>query len=208
MSRPWVLACLAAVAGSAAWGDAAAAHGPCGCLAPRLAEPGTQVRLVGTDGRQAGGTGPAAYRVVFNPRPSDFGIAPRYLAGAYRADAPTTTVLSRSRHDPTRTGLFRVPEDTPAGLYMVLIWDPGEGGAHNTWDYLHVIGPDDRDDPRRAGVVAQRGPSARPAERDAPTTPGTSASSGSSDWPLVAGAVLGGLVLGFAGGTARRRRRT
>jgi hypothetical protein len=33
------------------------------------------------------------------------------------------------------------PRGTPPGLYMVLIFDGGEGGAHNTWDYLHVIDP-------------------------------------------------------------------
>ncbi len=105
----------------------AAGHGPCGCLQPVLTQVAAKVRI----------TGPA-YRVVFNPRPADLGIAPAYLTSAYRRDAPTVIVLSRSRKDPTRRGSFRVPK-TPDGLYMVLIFDGEEGGAHNTWDYLHVV---------------------------------------------------------------------
>ncbi len=118
----------------------AAAHGPCGCLDPRIVEPGSQVRLTASAGRQAGGVGYPAYRVVFNPAPGDLGIAPPYLASAHRPDVPTTTVLSRSPRRPTRRGRFEVPGATPPGLYMVLIFDGEEGGAHNTWDYLHVTG--------------------------------------------------------------------
>jgi hypothetical protein len=129
-----VIAALAALTTSPA-----AAHGPCGCLDPVLTQVGAKVRITGGPGvGQAKGSGWPAYRVVFNPRPTDLGIAPDYLTSAYRSDAPTVTVLSRSRKDPTRRGSLRVPT-TPDGLYIVLIFNGGEGGAHNTWDYLHVV---------------------------------------------------------------------
>jgi hypothetical protein len=110
---------------------AAAGHGPCGCLDPVLTEVRAKVRITGGPGLgQAAGRGWPAYKVIFNPRPTDLGIAPAYLTSAYRPDAPTVTVLSRSRKDPTRRGSFRVPS-TPDGLYMVLIFD-GEEAAHTT----------------------------------------------------------------------------
>ena len=126
----------------------AVAHGPCGCLEPRLREAGGRpVAIV---------AGYPAYRVIFNPRPRDLGIAPGYLTSAYRADVPTATVLSRPRDRPLRRPRFRVPAATPAGVYLVLIFDGGEGGAHNTWDYLHVIDLDRS----TAGVVARTAPDA------------------------------------------------
>jgi hypothetical protein len=205
--------CLAAVGGAtvifAGWGQTAAvAHGPCSCLSPMLIEPGDQVRLTGPDGRQAGGTGWPAYRVVFNPRPTDFGIAPSYLASAYRADAPTTTVLSRPRREPTRKGRFRVPKGTPPGLYMVLIWDGGEGGGHNSWGYLHVT---DRDEPDGRGVVAEQNepPDQRKTRMLEQTNRSeASGSQSSARWPLLTGVALGGLAVGIAGGVAAGRRRT
>ena len=175
------------------WTPAAAvAHGPCGCLNPMVVQAGTQVRITETPA-QPEGVGWPAYRAVFNPRPSDFGIAPDYLASAYRADVPTTTVLSRPRREPTRKGRFRVPRGTPPGLYMVLIWDGEEGGAHNTWDYLHVT---DRGEPDRAGVVAQQEEPPKPADGKSPALEEPSGSDASTPWPLVAGAGLGGLILG------------
>ena len=33
---------------------------------------------------------------------------------------------------------------------MVLIWDGGEGGGHNTWDYLHVWDEPDDEAPESA----------------------------------------------------------
>jgi len=128
----------------------AAGHGPCDCLEPVLTQVGAKVRLtVGPGSGEAGGRGWPAYKVIFNPRLADLGIAPDYLTSAYREDAPTVTVLSRSRRDPTRTGSFRVPK-TREGLYMVLIFDGSEGGAHNSWDYLHVV------DPVRVGSLRER----------------------------------------------------
>jgi len=185
---------------AAAWDpEVVAAHGPCDCLGARVVQPGAQVRIVGSDGRQAGGTGYPAYRVVFNPRPADLGIAPAYLAGAYRADGPSATVLSRAPTDPTRRGRFRVPRDAPPGLYMVLIFDGEEGGAHNTWDYLHVTAGE----AAPSGVVTAGRRSARPVRQ--PNTPSsaadTSAPEGSSvGWPVVVLAAVGGATLGLLGG--------
>ncbi|HVL30835.1 MAG TPA: hypothetical protein VM299_01255 [Solirubrobacteraceae bacterium] len=195
MTPPAVIACIAALAVFGAWSPAATAHGPCDCLDPVLTRPGGTVRLTDHDGSQAGGTGWPAYRVVFNPRPADLGIAPVRLTSAHRADAPTTTVLSRPRSRPTRRGAFRVPAGTPPGLYMVLILDGQEGGAHNSWDYLHVAV--DRDDGRDRGVVAA--PAMRQAEGGGSTTP--------TSWLVVAGVGLGGLAVGAAGGAAAARRR-
>ena len=65
------------------WNPATAvAHGPCGCLNPVVVQAGAQVRITETPA-QPEGVGWPAYRAVFNPRPSDFGIAPDYLASAY-----------------------------------------------------------------------------------------------------------------------------
>lgn len=156
----------------------AAGHGPCGCLDPVLAQVGTKVRITGGPGvGQAGGRGWPAYRVVFNPRPADLGIAPDYLTSAYRPEAPTVTVLSRSRKDPTRRGSFRVPK-TPDGLYIVLIFDGGEGGAHNTWAYLHVIDLD------------------RDADSQPPTRTPTATTSSNTDPALAAllGAAAGSIL--------------
>lgn len=192
-----VLLALTTSAGMAAWGTHPAdAHGPCGCLGEALTAPGREVRI-GTERGQPGIRGVPAYRVVFNPRPSDFGIAPRYLASAYRADAPTTTVLSRSRHKPIRNARFRVPQDTPPGLYMVIIWDGGEGGGHNTWDYLHVAAMDDEDP---SGVVAVGS-----VEKPGTTAPPAARSEKRTRWLPVAAGVLAGLGLGLA--ATRRKRR-
>lgn len=169
-----------------------------------VVQAGSQVRITETPA-QPEGVGWPAYRALFNPRPSDFGIAPDYLASAYRADVPTTTVLSRPRRKPTRKGRFRVPADTPPGLYMVLIWDGEEGGAHNTWDYLHVTDSDEADEP---GVVAQQDEQpTKPAEGSRPAPEEPSGSSASTPWPLVVGIGLGGLILGVIGSRVAARRR-
>jgi hypothetical protein len=177
----------------------AAAHGPCGCLNPVLAQVGTKVRITAGPGR-ASGRGWPAYRVVFNPRPADLGIAPAYLTSAYRPDGPTATVLSRSRKDPTRRGSFRVPK-TPDGLYMVLIFDGGEGGAHNTWDYLHVVD--------RARHEPSRQPTATtPTRQRAPTPSATTSSETDPALAALFGTAAGGiLTLTGVYLVARRRRR-
>ncbi len=182
----------------------AEAHGPCGCLDPVLVRAGSVVRLADSAGRVAGGVGYPAYRVIFNPRPGDLGIAPGYLASAYRADAPTTMVLSRPRREATRKARFRVPDGTPAGMYMVLIFDGEEGGAHNTWDYLHVT---DWDNPDRRGVIAQREePRDRAADKDSASEE-PAGSNNPTPWPLILGIALGGLLLGAAvHRTAARRQ--
>lgn len=180
----------------------AAGHGPCGCLDPRIVQAGSGVSLTDGAGRQDGDTGYPAYRVVFNPRPTDLGIAPMYLASAYRADAATTTVLSRSRHSPTRRGRFRVPTSTLPGVYMVLIFDGDEAGAHNTWDYLHVTDWDDKD---TGAVVAET------ERRGAPTTHSTLPEGQAPDGPgapvsLTVALGVAAFFLGGAAGTWRSRR--
>lgn len=178
----------------------AAGHGPCGCLDPVLAQVGAKVRLTGGPGvGQAGGRGWPAYRVVLNPRPTDLGIAPDYLTSAYRSDAPTVTVLSRSREDPTRRGSFRVPE-TPDGLYMVLIFDGGEGGAHNTWDYVHVVDPA-RNQPR------QQPPAATPAGQRTRTPSATTSSKTDPALAALLGGAAGGILTITAVCLVARRRR-
>ena len=182
---------------------AALGHGPCTCLDPVVTGAGDEVRVTDSARRQAGGVGYPVYRVMFNPRPSDFGIAPGYLASAYRADAPTRDVLSRSRHNPSRRGRFRIPKGAPAGLYMVLIWDGEEGGAHNSWDYLHVVA---RDEPVGLGVVGQQEEPPDSAMRNGPARE-ESNSDATIRWPLIAGISVGALLLGAAAGRAIPRRR-
>ncbi|MDP8910252.1 MAG: hypothetical protein M3N47_14320 [Chloroflexota bacterium] len=182
---------------------AAVAHGPCGCVAPRVIEAGGQIRIVSParSGSREGRSYPA-YRVLFNPRPDDLGIAPRYLASAHRRDVPTRTVLDRPRRQATRNARFRVPPKTPPGLYMVLIFDGGEGGAHNTWDYVHVIDPDEED---QAGVVASQ--SERPTTRTAHRAATDGGPPDTARWPLLGGVGLACLLIAAVGGAVARRRR-
>jgi hypothetical protein len=63
---------------------------------------------------------------------------------------------------------------------MVLIFDGEEGGAHNTWDYLHVV-----DSARRES--RQRPSPTTPTRQRAPTTPAA------DSVPAIA-AVLGGVA--------------
>lgn len=183
---------------------AAVAHGPCGCVQPRLIEVGGQIRIASpaTPGA-AERRGYPAYRVLFNPRRDDLGIAPGHLATAHRADVPTTTVLDRPRDEATRNARFRVPENTPPGVYMVLIFDGGEGGAHNTWDYVHVIDPHEEDG---AGVVDPRGERPEQAARARRAAAG-GAGSGGPGWPVLGGVGVGCLLIGAVGGAAVRGRR-
>jgi hypothetical protein len=176
----------------------AVAHGPCGCLDPVMARSGHVVTITAWL-HEPGATGYPAYRVVFNPRPGDLGIAPGYLSSAYRPDAPTAIVFDRPRSAPVRNARFRVPRGTRPGLYMVLIFDGGEGGAHNTWDYLHVIDPAGSED--NAGLQQTR--PFRPPDSD---RRGTHDTSGSSPWLLVATVTVAAFVIGAVGGVARGRR--
>lgn len=104
------------------------AHGPCGCTFPTAGSPGVRVT-----------SRSPAYKVVVNPRERDFTIGPGGLASAYRPEAPTPTVLSRSRRSIPRRTSFRMPA-MPPGVYLLLIFDGSEGGTHYTWDYFHVLG--------------------------------------------------------------------
>lgn len=128
---------------AALWGTAivlllaavASAHGPCDCLEPSRASPGDRVQVRGPT--LDGTVGYLAYRILFNPRQSDLGIAPPRLGQDHRPDAPTITLLDRPRTRPTRTASFQTPR-VPPGRYLVVIWDGEEGGAHNTWEHLVV----------------------------------------------------------------------
>ena len=202
-----VLARLLALAlGAAAVSTSAAeAHGPCGCLDAVLGEAGGRVRITGGPGADlVGRPNYPAYKVIFNPRPSQLGIAPDYLTSAYRADAPSVVVLSRPRRDPTRRGRFRIPPRAAPGLYMVLIFDGGEGGAHNTWDYLHVT---DWDELNQPGVVAARDTGAGATSRAA--RPRDSAGSGgdTSEWGPWAAGLLAAIVVSVWGAAQVGRRR-
>ncbi len=154
------------------------AHGPCNCSFPQVGDPGARVR-----------TRSPAYKIVFNPRPTDYGTEANSTgyASAYQPAAPTTTVMSRPVDDPVRRASFRVPA-VPPGVYLVLIFDGSEGGTHSTWDYFHVLG-------------------AAPARRSASGRgePASATESGISPALLVLG-VLGGLILG-AGTVAALRKR-
>ena len=185
----------------------AVAHGPCGCVDPRVIKAGGEIRIASpaASGSRDGRSYPA-YRVFFNPRPDDLGIAPRYLASAHRRDVPTTTVLDRPRRHATRNARFRVPGKSPPGLYMVLIFDGGEGGAHNTWDYVHVIDPDEED---QAGVVAPQ--SERPNDAEGANRAATDGGApDTARWPVLGAVGLACLLLIAAVGraVARRRRAT
>jgi hypothetical protein len=202
----WAAAAVALVALiAAAAPTSAVAHGPCGCLEPRMVPRGEPVRITGGPGRgQAGGAGYPAYRVIFNPRPADLIVAPEYLASAYRADVATTTVLSRPRREPTRKGTFHVPR-VPPGLYMVLIFDGGEGGAHSTWDYLHVI---DSEQPAQ-GVVGRTSTDARAQGASDGVRRGEADDGSTTRGLAVTGVVaaVAGLGAGFGLGRLRRQRR-
>jgi hypothetical protein len=78
----------------------------------------------------------------------------------------------------------------PPGLYMILIYDGSEGGAHYTWDYFHLLGPAQR--PARSRRPAALETSAAAAQDTAP-----------AEWVL--GAL--GAVLLAAGATALVRNR-
>lgn len=163
------------------WPAPAISHGPCNCSFPQVGEAGAKVT-----------TRSQAYKILFNPRPSDYGPAmtDTGYASAYQSKAPTTTVLSRALSHPARRATFRVPA-VPPGVYLVLIFDGSEGGSHSTWDYFHVLGTAPAS-PRRPAVVAS--PDAT-EEQDAQTLV-----------PLAAG-VLAGVVIGAAAMTLRRTAR-
>jgi hypothetical protein len=133
-----------------------------------------------------------AYRIIFNPRPSDYGPAmfDTGYASAYRPGAPTTTVLSRAVRDPVRRATFRVPS-VPPGIYLVLIFDGSEGGSHATWDYFHVLGP--AQSAPRGRAIAKSGDDSEDEDELELVQP--------------AGFVVAGFALGSAAAALRRRTR-
>jgi hypothetical protein len=184
MNRLWLSAVFAFF--GFGWPVAAMAHGPCNCSFPQLGEPGAKV-TVRTQ----------AYRIVFNPKPRNYGPAMRDsgYASAYQPAAPTRTLLSRAVRNPARKASYRVPA-VPPGVYLVLIFDGSERGTHSTWDYVHVLGAP---------------PSA--AERPAATERSAAGSStdrggGDGDLPIaaLAASVLAGLAIGAAAVATMGRR--
>jgi hypothetical protein len=175
--------CVTALLGLG-WPTAAVGHGPCNCSFPQVGEAGAKV----TARTQA-------YRVVFNPRPSDYGRAmtDTGYASSYQPGAATTTVLSRPVSDPVRRATYRVPA-VPPGVYLVLIFDGSEGGSHSTWDYFHVLG-------------------AAPATPGRPAVaPSSQVNNGEGDLKLVplaayvaAGVAIGAVAMALRGRLRRRK---
>jgi hypothetical protein len=91
-------------------------------------------------------------------------------------------------------------------MYMVLIFDGDEGGAHNTWDYLHVT---DRDGREARGVVADSDEARprTPVEQPTSEAPARADRSGPTRWLLILGIGACGLLSGAALERARIRRR-
>lgn len=118
MRRILVLSGLAAVG----FGHpvAAAAHGPCRCTWPAVVSPGGMLRTA------------SGFKVIWNPGPADFAdqTTPAAMASGHRSDAPTSPLLQGSRKQPRRRMRLRVPRATPPGIYLVLVFDGSEGGAH------------------------------------------------------------------------------
>jgi len=83
---------------------------------------------------------------------------------------------------------------------MVLIFDGEEGGAHNTWEYLHVI---DRDDARTTGVVSER----KRATQPAPPAQQSQSSKPTTGWALTLAVAATGVLFGSALTAMWRRRR-
>ena len=126
-------------AGALSLGDAAVAHGPCGCLKPSSGPPGTVVPFEGS-----------AFKIVFNPDRPELPIGPRELWRAHDEAVAPIVVFRRSyRYSPRPQRVrasWKVP-DVPPGRYLVTIYDGSEGGAHYTWDFFAV-----RDEDSRAGA--------------------------------------------------------
>lgn len=76
---------------------------------------------------------------------------------------------------------------------MVLIFDGEEGGAHNTWDYLHLMGPALPAARERSDVAPVRG-----------ARGGTRPDGGHGLLAGLAGAAAG-ITLGLGGSAVRRR---
>jgi hypothetical protein len=86
---------------------------------------------------------------------------------------------------------------------MVLIFDGGEGGAHNTWDYVHVIDLDDED--QASSAVPD--PAAPKRSEGADREPAEGVESGRPGWPLLGGVGVACLLTGVAAGAVAGRRR-
>jgi hypothetical protein len=123
----------------------AVAHGPCGCIRPATATPGE--RLASTY---------PTIKIVWNPVPADLLIGPDYL-GRDHVDGQPRVVLQEQPQPASAS--FQVPATAP-GLYLVLLYDGTEGGAHYSWDYITV-----RPGPRSAPSAGPTAVTTAPARR-------------------------------------------
>jgi hypothetical protein len=137
-----------------------------------------------------------AFRVIFNPRPRQYGIAMREsgYASGYQPGRMTKTILSIPRRK-ARSGLRVTIPDVAPGVYIVLIFDGTEGGSHKTWDYYQVLGP-----PPSARAAREHDSDRAAASTSPPTSGGDDRSAG----PVLA---LGALVAALALVTLVMRRR-
>lgn len=140
-----------------------------------------------------------AYKVVFNPRPVDYGSAMRDVGyhSAYQPEAPSKTVVLRPQSKPARRLTFHVP-NAPPGVYLVLILDGTEGGTHATWAYYHVLG---RPPEPRKRATASTGALTR---REPDVNSGPFGLSGGVELLGIAAAVAGCVFLGYSLGVSRR----
>lgn len=108
----------------------AVAHGPCHCLSPKAAAPGTTVQVPASYG---------AVEVLWNPNPRDLSnpalVGSRW-ARSFHSDRRT---ISLARQKKPGAISFELPQ-VPEGKYLVVIFDLSEGGPrhHYTWDTLTI----------------------------------------------------------------------
>jgi hypothetical protein len=124
--------------------QSAQGHGPCNCSFPEIGTGGAKVKIRSP-----------AYKVIINPRAEDFLIGPAGLESAHRPDAPREVLLSLPETKSRRGVTVRVPAAMPPGLYLILVYDGGEGGQHYTWDYFHLLGPESADAGSEDGLDAE-----------------------------------------------------
>lgn len=116
--------------------QSANAHGPCYCLSPSAATPGTIVRVPGSYG---------AVEALWNPDPSELSNPALVGSPWARHFDPKLDTLSLARQEKPGPISFTVPR-VPDGKYLVVIFDLSEGGPrhHYTWSTFTV---------RRAGAL-------------------------------------------------------
>lgn len=111
----------------------AVAHGPCHCLSPKAAAPGTTVQVPASYG---------AVEVLWNPNPRDLSN-PALIGSRWARFVHTNRrTISVARQNEPGAISFEVPH-APEGKYLVVIFDLSEGGPRNhyTWDTLTITSP-------------------------------------------------------------------